>query len=261
MPGLGIGMPIEGFFLFVPMLFVVFHVYALLQLVVLARRIGLLKRLLATAPGPVAAGQEVLLSPFAVSQRLFGEPPGLVPRTVLRVSIWFTLVLIPLAVLIATQVRFLPYHSATVTWAHRLYIAIDILLLLLLWPHDRGPARPQRDRATQRPDEPPPGPGRARPGLAEVGRRRLLRTRRFGTARAEPGRDAHPHPRRRCARRRRRYWRCFSPSSSRPSRAKASSAPCSATARPTGGPAALRSGGSAAGCARSVCPTSARRCA
>ncbi len=190
MPGLGIGMPIEGFFLFVPMLFVVFHVYALLQLVVLARRIGLLKRLLATAPGPVAAGQEVLLSPFAVSQRLFGEPPGLVPRTVLRVSIWFTLVLIPLAVLIATQVRFLPYHSETVTWAHRLYIAIDILLLLLLWPtivDPRGRSAIARLGALTSRRR---GLGARARALAEVGRRRLLRTRRFGTARAEPGRDA-----------------------------------------------------------------------
>jgi uncharacterized protein YjbI with pentapeptide repeats len=192
MPGLGIGMPIEGFFLFVPMLFVVFHVYALLQLVILARRIGLLKRVLANAPASVAAGQEVLLSPFAVSQRLFGEPPGLVPRAVLRVSIWFTLVLIPLAVLIATQVRFLPYHSESVTWAHRLYIAIDILLLLLLWPtivDPRGRSAVERLGALTRRGRRPGLLARAR-ALGEIGRRRLLRPRRVGAARAEPGRAA-----------------------------------------------------------------------
>jgi hypothetical protein len=123
---------------------VVFHVYALLQLVILARRIGVLKLALKSRRGsPTASGQQVLLSPFAISQRLFGEPRGLVPRTVLCVSIWLTLVLIPLAVLIATQIRFLPYHEESVTWAHRLYIAVDVGLLLL-WPaiiHPRGGAR------------------------------------------------------------------------------------------------------------------------
>ncbi len=189
MPGLGIGMPIEGFFLFVPMLFVVFHVYALLQLVILARRIGLLQRAMRRQRASEAwYGQDVLLSPFAVSQRLFGEPPGLVPRTLLRVSIWSTLVLIPLAVLIATQVRFLPYHSESVTWAHRLYIAVDILLLLLLWPtivHPRGRGAIQRLRARTS--------WRRRSWLArtrslvEVGRRRLLRTWRSAGAGAGPG--------------------------------------------------------------------------
>ncbi len=189
MPGLGIGMPIEGFFLFVPMLFVVFHVYALLQLVILARRIGLLQRAMRSQRGSEAwYGQDVLLSPFAVSQRLFGEPPGLVPRTLLRVSIWSTLVLIPLAVLIATEVRFLPYHSESVTWAHRLYIAIDILLLMLLWPtivHPRGRGALQRLRA--RPSWRRRSPlARAR-SLAELARRRLLRPSRPGGAGREPG--------------------------------------------------------------------------
>ena len=190
MPGLGIGMPIEGFFLFVPMLFVVFHVYALLQLVILARRIGLLQRAMKSQRGSEAwYGQDVLLSPFAVSQRLFGEPPGLVPRVLLRFSIWSTLVLIPLAVLIATQVRFLPYHSDSVTWAHRLYIAIDILLLMLLWPtivHPRGRGAFERLRA--RPS------WRRRSWLArvralvEIARRRLLETWRSGGV--EPGWNA-----------------------------------------------------------------------
>ena len=135
MPGLGIGMPLVGFYLFVPLLFVVFHVYVLLQLVVLARRIGWLKLALRRRPEATAvARQRALLSPFAISQRLFGEPRGLVPQTVLRSAIWFTLVLIPLALLLATQLRFLPYHAAGVTWAHRLYIAFDAVLLLLLWP-------------------------------------------------------------------------------------------------------------------------------
>ena len=142
MPGLGVGMPIVGFYLIVPLLFVVFHVYALLQLVILARRIGWLKRVLGRRLGRAEAfRQRLLVSPFAVSQRLFGEPRGLVPRAMLASAIWLTLVLIPLALLFATQLRFLPYHEAGVTWAHRLYILIDALLLLVLWPAIIHPER------------------------------------------------------------------------------------------------------------------------
>ena len=218
MPGLGIGLPIEGFYLFVPLLFVVFHVYALLQLVILARRIGLLKQALRGQRGSGAGlGQDVLLSPFAISQRLFGEPRALVPRTLLCVSIWLTLVLLPLGVLIATQIRFLPYHSEAVTWAHRLYIVVDLVLLLLLWPaiiHPRGRSAIERlsamtsrtGRQLQSPaarlghssrsaggassgrGDPAPGCGRC---LSPARRWPALRSRRTGAVHGLRGRD-HP---------------------------------------------------------------------
>jgi uncharacterized protein YjbI with pentapeptide repeats len=191
MPGLGIGMPIEGFYLFVPLLFVVFHVYALLQLVILARRIGALKLALKSRRGSsTASGQQVLLSPFAISQRLFGEPRGLVPRTVLCVSIWLTLVLIPLAVLIATQIRFLPYHAESVTWAHRVYIAVEVVLLLLLWPaiiHPRGRSAIERLRgAASRAGRWRRSAVAQAPALFEIARRRLLRQWRSGWSGGEP---------------------------------------------------------------------------
>jgi uncharacterized protein YjbI with pentapeptide repeats len=141
MPGLGIGMPVVGFYVVVPALFMVFHVYVLLQLVVLARRIGWLKLALKHRPGSATLRQRLLVSPFAISQRLLGEPQGVLPQFLLRLSIWLTLVLIPLGLLLATQLRFLPYHAAGVTWAHRLYIVIDALLLLLLWPAIVHPER------------------------------------------------------------------------------------------------------------------------
>jgi uncharacterized protein YjbI with pentapeptide repeats len=134
MPGLGIGLPVVGFYAVVPALFVVFHVYVLLQLVILARRIGWLKLALKRRRGATALRQHVLVSPFAISQRLLGEPQGWLPQLLLRLSIWLTLVLIPLGLLLATQLRFLPYHAAGVTWAHRLYIVLDALIVLFLWP-------------------------------------------------------------------------------------------------------------------------------
>jgi hypothetical protein len=200
MPGLGIGLPIEGFYLFVPLLFVVFHVYALLQLVILARRIGLLKQALSSwQESGARLDQEALLSPFAISQRLFGEPRGLVPRTLLCVSIWLTLVMLPLGVLVATQIRFLPYHSEAVTWAHRLYIVIDLVLLLLLWPaiiHPRSRSAIERLSAITRPRRPAPAkPGRAGPGTARdrpTTLRPSMAIRRGALARRPPYRRRQP---------------------------------------------------------------------
>jgi uncharacterized protein YjbI with pentapeptide repeats len=185
MPGLGIGLPIEGFYLFVPLLFVVFHIYALLQLLILARRIGLLKQALRSERGSGAGlDEDVLLSPFAISQRLFGEPKALVPQTLLRVSIWLTMVLLPLGVLVATQIRFLPYHSEAVTWAHRLYILVDLVLLMLLWPAIIDPASRS---AAERLGVAATRSGRRRHSLVgralarlETGRRRLVRPWRSG---------------------------------------------------------------------------------
>jgi uncharacterized protein YjbI with pentapeptide repeats len=177
-------MPVVGFYAVVPALFVVFHVYALLQLVVLARRIGLLKLALRRRRGPAAFRQRVLVSPFAISQRLFGEPRGLAPQLLLRLSIWLTLVLIPLSLLLATQVRFLPYHATGVTWAHRLYIALDALLVLLLWPAiihpgERGALERLSTLAGRFAARRRSLLARARAG-AETLRRRALRRRRAG---------------------------------------------------------------------------------
>jgi hypothetical protein len=45
-------------------------------------------------------------------------------------------------VLILFEIKFLPYHSAAVTWTHRGLIALDLLTVLLLW---EGAVQPRRD--------------------------------------------------------------------------------------------------------------------
>ena len=111
-------------------------------------------------------------------------------------SIWFTLVLIPLAAADRDPgpLPALPLRPS-VTWAHRLYIAIDTLLLLLLWPRSSTRAA-ERERAAQRPDR-AAGAWRARPG---AGRDRSAPPAADAALSAPPrraGAGCAPHPRRR----------------------------------------------------------------
>jgi hypothetical protein len=52
-----------------------------------------------------------------------------------------TLAVAPVLILLVFEFRFLPFHSPYVTWAHRLFILIDLAAVLLLWPAVRDPAR------------------------------------------------------------------------------------------------------------------------
>jgi len=51
----------------------------------------------------------------------------------LRGMAWITLAIAPVGVLIVFEIKFLPYHSAAVTWTHRGLIAFDLLAVLILW--------------------------------------------------------------------------------------------------------------------------------
>jgi uncharacterized protein YjbI with pentapeptide repeats len=55
---------------------------------------------------------------------------------------WLTAVVLPLMLLLWTQIRFLPYHSVGATWLHRLAVVIDALLIFFLWPQLSPGRRP-----------------------------------------------------------------------------------------------------------------------
>jgi hypothetical protein len=59
----------------------------------------------------------------------------------LRMMAWLTLTIAPILVLLVIQFQFLPYHSAFVTWTHRILIALDLVAVLVLWPALRYPNR------------------------------------------------------------------------------------------------------------------------
>src|SRR5262245_15341105 len=138
LPVLNIDLPLWGFFFLAPILFVILHVYVLLQVLLLAR----------TAVAYNAAVERADLLPeenASLRQRLantlFAQIFAGSPREregwlgwLLKAMAWITLVIAPILILLVLQFMFLPYHSPLATWTHRFLIAAELAAASVLWP-------------------------------------------------------------------------------------------------------------------------------
>ncbi len=137
LPLLDVRIPISGFLGFynlAPWLVVLLHWDVLLQLATLGRKLEHLRNELERLTTEQAAHLRERLATFYFVQYLSGEAPSHFVRTVSGLILWLTAVALPLILLLCLQVRFLPYHSAEVTWLHRCAIIVDAALILELWP-------------------------------------------------------------------------------------------------------------------------------
>ena len=136
LPLLGVDMPLFAFYGFAPPLFVVLHLYVLMQLYLLARLLrrfdGQLHnaRMLEQDRGAVRDQ----LDKFVFTQSLIGAPQDGIVRLFLRTLVWLSFVVGPVLLLLGFQLRFLPYHNVPVTYVHRGSLLLDLIFLLLLWP-------------------------------------------------------------------------------------------------------------------------------
>jgi uncharacterized protein YjbI with pentapeptide repeats len=138
LPFLGVELPLVGFFLLGPLLFLIAHAYVLLHFVLLAGKVGvfhaelqaqiadeaLRARLRRQLPSNIFV--QFLAGPLEVRSGVVGA--------MLRLIAYISLVGGPLALLVFFQLQFLPYHHDWVTWWHRLAIVADLALLWMLWP-------------------------------------------------------------------------------------------------------------------------------
>ncbi len=141
LPLLGVELPIVVVYAIVPGLFALLHFNLLLQLYLLSRKLhhldGAIARL-KTTPARLSARDR--LYPFPFSQMLIGRQHGRVMRGLLKLMVWLTVLVLPVILLLWAQVRFLPYHSAAITWgAHRAVILADLVLLWAFWPRILDP--------------------------------------------------------------------------------------------------------------------------
>ena len=133
MPGLGVGLPIMGFYVLVPALFVLMHSSLLLQLGLVAGHVERLRTAIQEIPSEEERQLELALPPSSIiSQFLFGAHRG--SSVGMTFAFVISLVLLPIGILTFVQVRFLPYHSEWVTGWHRVVILADLLVIWLLWP-------------------------------------------------------------------------------------------------------------------------------
>jgi uncharacterized protein YjbI with pentapeptide repeats len=143
LPVLNIKLPLLGFYILTPIIFVVFHFYVLLNLVLLARTAKSFEDALVHAfPEDDEARESfrmrienTLFVQLLVGGRL--EREGFNAK-LLSLMALITLALAPVAVLLYLQIKFLPYHSEWITWWHRGLLFVDLLLVWTLWPGYRS---------------------------------------------------------------------------------------------------------------------------
>lgn len=135
-PFLGVELPLVGFYIVVPAVFVVLHFYSLAQLQLMASKLRAFVEELDLQVGEDAAARSRALQrldSFFVVQLLISERY----RTRLaqvRLMAWTTLIVAPIFLLLFIQLRFLPYQSEFITWWHRALVLIDLGLVWWLWP-------------------------------------------------------------------------------------------------------------------------------
>jgi uncharacterized protein YjbI with pentapeptide repeats len=146
LPTINIDLPLVASAILLPLLFVIYHIFVLLQVVLLARTADAyndaIDHSVSDAADRIRVRQRLANTLFA--QLFAGSPRERegVLGWLLRLMAWITLAIAPVGVLIIFEIKFLPYHSAAVTWTHRGLIALDLLAVLLLW---EGAVQPRRD--------------------------------------------------------------------------------------------------------------------
>ena len=137
LPTINIDLPLVASAVLLPLVFVIYHVYVLLQVVLLARTAAAYNETLDTG---VANPADNTRMRQRLANTLFGQLFAGSPRerrgilgALLRVMVIVTVAVAPPLVLFVFELKFLPYHSSFVTWSHRGLIAFDLLAVLLLW--------------------------------------------------------------------------------------------------------------------------------
>ena len=134
LPIIQVSIDLQRFFLFAPIVLCFLHFGLLLQHAMLARKvIEFNTALQALEPTDLARHPLRLeLHSYFFTQALAGPQRSPLMSFFLHAQSWLTLVALPVLLLLYIQVTFLPYHDVDITWAHRLTLLADILLLLAI---------------------------------------------------------------------------------------------------------------------------------
>ena len=151
LPALGTDVPLFWFFVLSPVLFVLLHVYVLLQVLLLGRTALAYSKAVdraTTAPQRNATVRQRLANTL-FAQLFAGSPRerrGWLGALLHGIA-WITLVGGPVLIILALQVAFLPYHSSFATWIHRLLLLLELVIAFAYWPIVLDP---ERDLSWQR---------------------------------------------------------------------------------------------------------------
>lgn len=140
LPILRVSVPIWSFYVIAPLLLVILHFNLLLRLNFLSSKLLALQDQINALPGPERHGHINLLDDFIFSRFVMGgyqteemsRRDNLIMR-IHRMDLWLwvrlTVWVLPVALLIWLQLRFVPYHDEFITCFQATMVVLDLLLL------------------------------------------------------------------------------------------------------------------------------------
>jgi uncharacterized protein YjbI with pentapeptide repeats len=134
LPVMQVKIALTSFFLFSPILLVLFHLGLVGQMVLLARKtIEFDTALQLLEPTDQRTHPLRLeLHNFFFVQAIAGPERSPLMSALLHGMSWLTVVVLPVVLLLYVQVTFLPYHDAAITTVHRLVVLSDIAVLIFV---------------------------------------------------------------------------------------------------------------------------------
>ena len=134
LPLVNFSVPIVVFFTVIPWFLLALHFYLLIQATFLSDKVRLYVSELEKSPWRKEFGKaRKLLFPLPLAHIISEKESQSKATWILSLIVFISLIVYPLVVLIGIQIRFLPYQSEWITWAHRIFIVIDVLLLWYFW--------------------------------------------------------------------------------------------------------------------------------
>jgi hypothetical protein len=132
LPLLQVQIELKGFFLFGPIIFVLVHFGILLQHVMLSRQVRELHRNISNFEGADFFRTHRVrfhLHSYFFTQLIAGPQRSALFSFFLSLLTWVSFGILPIMLLLHFQSTFLPYHDLQVTWAHRFYLVLQLMIL------------------------------------------------------------------------------------------------------------------------------------
>jgi uncharacterized protein YjbI with pentapeptide repeats len=134
LPILQVKIQLTHFFVFAPILLVLFHMGVVGQLVMLARKTIEFDQALRLLEPTHARSHPLRLQlhNFFFVQAIAGPDRSRVVSAFLHGMSWLTLVVLPVVLLLYVQASFVPFHEPAITWVHRVAVLADIAVLFFI---------------------------------------------------------------------------------------------------------------------------------
>ena len=138
LPVLQVELSLIGFFSVAPIFFLINHFFLLLQLFGLGQRLQEFNNKIGNSSfdGETLHRAQRKLDTFVIVQLLAGpkKDQELLTSKFLGLISIITLVIAPISLLVIIQMQFLPFQNQMISWLHRMVLAVDLVLLWMLWP-------------------------------------------------------------------------------------------------------------------------------